>query len=209
VSSPRVALTPADAIREIAWLAGYSREGEFPIYVNGKPNAAQRLPCRDVLRAGERLGRIAAALDMDQSAEVAVGLPRIAEFVYSTTLLHAWTTTGDAEKRAARFNPLPSIVLKVGGSKERLLMWVLRNPISEEKARILNARIAYCLGAPRTRSKPEQLRIPLPGTFARVGRSRPAPILLTRLHVERGHLAEKVAGGLREPPDPEAWRERK
>lgn len=206
--SVSVAVTPAAAIAEIAWHAAYMREGELPVYVNGNPNPVHRLACRDVLRAAKRLGHISAALDMDRSAEVAIGLPRVAEFVYSTTILHAWLTSGDAEKRAARFKPMPSIVLKLGGSKERLLMWVLRKPVSDDKARTYNARLAYCLGAPRTRSKPEDLRVPLPGTFVRVGRERPAPILLTRLHVERGHLAEKVAGGLKEPPDPNAWRDR-
>lgn len=206
MSPPRVAVPPAAAIAQIVFACAYERAGEIGIYVNGKPNPERYLPCKDVLRAGERLGRLAAALDLDRSAEVAIGLPCTGGFVYSTTVLHAWITSGEQEKRAKRFTPAPSIVLKVGGSKERLLMWVLRKPVSDDKARTLNARLSYSLGAPRTRSKPESLRIPCPGTFSRVGRERPSPILLTRLNIARGHLAEKVAGGLKEPPDPEAWR---
>lgn len=204
----QVAVRPAAAISELAFCLGYEQAGEIPLYVDGKPNASHYLPCADITRTGQRLARLAHTLDLEQSAEVAIGLPRKAEFVYSCTALHAWVSGTEQVKLASKFSPKPSIVLKVGSSSERLLLWILKNPVSETKAALLNSRLSYALRAPRTRSKPEALRVPLPGSFARVGRGRPAPILLTRLHVISGQDAEKVAGRLKDPPANDAWRDR-
>lgn len=202
-------IAPANAIAELAFAIGYETSGHLPVYLDGRPNPSSYLPCNSIVRTGQRLAHLAAAMDLQESAEVAVGLPRIKEFVYSSSILWAWAKGSEQVGLAAKFTPKPSIVLRIGpAASERLLIWVLRQPVTEEKATQLNARISYALHAPRTRSKPEDLRIPLPGTFARVGRSRPAPVLVTRLCVERGHVAEKVAGKLKDPPVNDAWRER-
>jgi len=193
-----------EAINQLSWHLGYHGDGELPVFLDGRPNPTHRLPCSNLPRTGERLARIAAYNDLQHSSEVAIGLPRIAEFVYQSTMLWSWISGSVSEKLAKTFAPAPSIVLRIGSSSVRLLLWVLRNPIVEEEARLLNERISYVLKAPRTRCKPEILRCPLPGTFARSGRQRPAPVLLTRLQVVRGLEAEQVAGGLREPP--ERWK---
>lgn len=208
MSVPRVAIRPEEACKQLAWTLAYQREGELPVFVDGFPNPHRRLRCSD-LRTPERVARMAYLLDLHESREVAVGLPHVAEFVYSSTVLWAWVAGGDQEARAARFRPLPSIVLKVGGSSERLLLWVLRNPVNAADAERFNVRISYALRAPRTRSRPEALRVPMVGTFMRVGRRVPAPILVTRWQPDTDLLeAQQIAGRLREPPPADAWRER-
>lgn len=204
MSPPRVAISPAGAIAQIAFALGW-HGGELPVYVDGKPNPEHVLPCEHTLRLGERLARIARKLDYEDNAEVAVGLPTIKEFVHNSTVLWCWVRSGESVKRAAGFTPRPSIVLKVGAGAERLLIWGLRNPITAEAVEAENARIAYALHAPRTRIKPDALRVPLPGTFARVGRGRPAPILVTRLIL--GELSwESITADLKSPPP--TWAER-
>lgn len=210
MSAPRVAVRPAAAIVEIAWLLGYAGAGELPLYLDGKPNPERLLPCSRLAESALRLARLAERFDRDDSAEVAIGLPVTGGYVYDCTILHAWVKGGQQLRLAAQFTPAPSVVLKMGADgSERLLMWALKRPVSESKAALYNARLSYVLKAPRTRSAPEKLRVPMPGTFLRIGRARPAPVLVTRLSAETGHDVEKVAGGLREPPPKDAWRERK
>lgn len=208
MSSPRVAIAPAQAILQLAWLLGYERKGHIPLFRDGKPTPIHRLPCSTLLPSCARLARLAHSLDLEESAELAIGVPRVNDFVNSTTVLHAWVSGSEQLKWAAAFRPLPNVVLKIGSGSERLMLWVLRNPLGDDRARDLNERIAYACHAPRTRSRPEQLRLPLPGTFARVGRRKPAPILLTRLHCEKGHDYRTVFAGLKEPPAKDAWRSR-
>lgn len=209
MSPPRVAVTPAQAIAHLTFLLGYEKAGELPVYTDGKPNPEHRLPCDEILRSGERLARIAAKLDLEDSAEVAIGLPRVHELVYSSTVLWAWVNGKEQVARASKFKPMPSVVLKIGSAgSERLMIWVLNKPVSDTQCFELNERISYALHAPRTRSKPDALRVPLPGTFMRVGRKLAAPVLLTRLHVECGLDYRKFAG-LKEPPPKDAWKNRK
>lgn len=207
MGSVRVAMAPADAIPEIAWHLSYTGEGVLPIYVDGEPTAHRQLRCTTDALA--RLAPLAAELDLERSVEVAIGLPQQRSLVYRSTVLWAWVSGSKQLDAAKRFKPVPSIVLRIGASaSERLLLWALRKPVSDVEAERLNRRISYCLGAPYTRSKPDALRVPLPGTFARVGRTTPAPILLTRMKVDVGHTAQSVAGRLKEPPPKDAWRER-
>lgn len=209
MSAPRVAIRPAEACAQLAWTLSYEREGELPLYVDGLPNPLDRMRCADA-RTPERVARMAFTLDRDESMEVAIGLPRTAEFVYRSTVLWAWVTGNDQRARASTFRPAPNIVLKVGVGTERLLLWVLRKSISSGEAERFNARISYALHGARTRSKCEALRVPMPGTFMRVDRRKPAPILVTRWEPEKGlHDACAIGNRLIEPPSPDAWRERK
>jgi hypothetical protein len=205
VSAPRVAITPERAIMHLAFVLGWPGDGELPVWVDGRPNPAHRLPCDAILQSGKRLARIAANLDMEQSAEVAVGLPRMAEFVYSSAVLWANVETKDSAWRASQFRPQPDIVLKMGASARRLLLWVLKNPITAEATEDANRRIAYALHGLQKFAKPETLRINLPGTFLRVGRSQPVPVLVTRL-AESSHTDRAIVGRLKSPPAP--WSER-
>jgi hypothetical protein len=207
VSAPRVAITAANAITEIAFALGY-HGGELPVFIDGARDPAQLLDCEQRTQVGERLARIAAAVDLERSGEVAIGLPTVKGYVQNSTVLWCWVKSGEQVKRAASFKPVPSIVLKVGAqSNERLLLWVLRKPLTCSLVEPYNAKIAYCLHAPRTRCHPEQLRVPLPGTFMRIGRSVPQPILVTRLDFAVGHEATKVIHGLKDPPPRDAWKQ--
>jgi hypothetical protein len=109
--------------------------------------------------------------------------------------------------RARRFRPVPSIVLRFGGSSDRLLLWGLDEPVSVFELAARNERLSYALRAPRTRCDAGGLRVPLPGTFLRLGRQRPAPVLVTRMDAASYSLAE-VSGRLKDPPSRDAWRER-
>lgn len=209
MGSVRVAVRPAEAIAQLVFYLGLSGDGELPVFVDAAPNPRRRYDCAALTRAGAGIGRFSARQDAECNAEVAIGLPRTAEFVYRSSVLYAWVSGSAQASAAKRFKPVPHIVLRIGNSSERLLIWVLKRPVSEEKALRYCERISYCLGAARTRCKPDALRVPLPGTFMRAGRQRPAPVLVTRLaDVARGLDAEQIAGRLREPPSRDLWRER-
>lgn len=207
MTAPRVAMRPDEAVRQLVFMLSWLGEGRLPVYLDGLPNPTMRERCESP-HTPRRVANAARHFDFDSSFEVAVGLPRTAEFVYNCTILWAWVKTGEQERRAAKFTPAPAVVLKVGDSKERLMIWPLRNHVLESRARDLNGRLSYALHAPRTRGVPERLRVPLPGTFMRVGRLRPAPIVLTRFDADTTFEADEVAGALREPPALDAWREK-
>lgn len=205
MSAPRVAIAPAQAILQLAWLMGYERKGEIPLFRDGKPTPIHRLPCSTLLRSGARLARLAHSLDLEESAELAIGLPRVNDFINSTTILWANVETKDSVWRASQFRPAPDIVLKMGKTHKRLLLWLLKNPISDEAAEAANRAIAYALHSPQKWAKPEKLRINLPGTFLRVGRTHPVPVLLTKLD-HTAHTEAGVVGRLKAPPAPYAQR---
>lgn len=102
-------------------------------------------------------------------------------------------------KRARWFKPLPTMVLSEGGSTRKWLIW-WTNQLDYTTAEDFNKRIAYKLGAVQKHGSPENLRIPLPGTCLRVGRSRPVPIVVSRLEPVRFEAAKRF-GGLRKPPE--------
>jgi hypothetical protein len=209
VSAPRAFLRPEGANAELAFLLSYVEpHGEVPLYIDGLPKPLHHLRCADP-KTPQRVARMACNLDFYESVEVALGLACTQGHVYSAPLLWAWIRGGEQEQRAAKFRPLPSLVLRIGSSSERLLGWTLKHPVAAHEADLLNARLAYALHAPRTRSKCAALRLPLPGTFMRVGRSQPAPVLVTRWQIDRPFDAAAIAGDLREPPAPDAWRQRR
>lgn len=200
-------MTTGESIRHIAFALGYNG-GELPIYVDQGPNPARSLVCAPGLHYGHRLSYVAKTLDEIRSVEVAVGLPTIMSYVHTSTVLWAWVKGGEQVKRARTFKPSPAIVLQIGTSSERLLLWTLRNPIAVELVEAYNSKISYALKAPRTRVRAEKLRVPMPGTFMRLDRKRPAPILVTRLEMGTPTY-EQVAGSLKDPPPKDAWKERK
>lgn len=197
-----------ESVRHIAFALGY-HGGDLPIYIDQRPNPARLLKCGPPhIECGRRLAATAHKLDQDRSVEVAVGLPTIKSYVHFSTVLWAWVKGNEQLQRARGFKPSPSIVLQIGSSSERLLIWTLRNPITVELVEAYNSKISYALKAPRTRVRAEKLRVPLPGTFMRVDRRRPVPIVATRLALGTPTY-DQVAGTLRDPPSKDAWKERK
>ena len=115
-------------------------------------------------------------------------------------MLWVWVESKDQARRAGkRFKPLPTLVLKMGKSCRRLLIWGLEEEVPYVSVVAANKRIAYALRAPQKYAEPEKLRIPLPATFLRAGRVRPSPVLVTRVGEETFTRAQ-VTGRLRDPP---------
>lgn len=194
------------SVQELAFALGWAG-GRLPVYANGLERAS--LDCsRPNYR--ERLALLARTLDHVESAEVAVGLPTHRSFVQRSTVLWAYVRGSDPVRRARGFRPAPSIILKLGNGSERLLLWPLRAPIAAALIEPWNAKIAYALHSPRTRCAGEKLRVPLPGTFLRIDRKRPAPILVPRMSLgEEDLTGEQVVRGLKDPPPRDAWKDRK
>ena len=202
-----LAIAPADAIAELVFHL-VAAGGDLPLYIDRLPNPLAELRGPHD-RLGARVARIAARLDMEESREVALALPTTGGYVYRSMVLWTWAKTTEQGLEAAKFSPEPSIVLRMGRSAVRLLVWALRNPVNEADCTTFNERLAWRIGAPRTATAAAQLRLPLPGTFRRVGRRVPAPVLLTKFDLSRAYEAQEIAGKLREPPPKDAWKERK
>lgn len=177
--------------------------GVAPVYRDGGEMPAAWVDCARPSEAAEdllrRIGR------GRESAQLELGLPERARRVggpSSCTCLWAWVESKDQARRAGkRFKPLPTLVLKMGKSCRRLLIWGLDEEVPYVSVVAANKRIAYALRAPQKYAEPEKLRIPLPATFLRVGRKLPSPVLVTRVGEETFTRAQ-VSGRLRDPPPP-------
>ena len=123
------------------------------------------------------------------------------------TVLWASVRGTDQVKRARRFPHPPAIVLKLGSGSERLMMWLLDEPFPFVRAQAANEQLCYRFRAPRTRCEPDQLQVPVPGTFLRHGRKRPAPVSVTRCEFETIG-AGRLLAGLLVPPPKDAWKSR-
>jgi hypothetical protein len=191
----------AKATRMLAFLAGWGG-GFMPVYRDEAVTPIAHIDCsRPSGAAGEMLRRAARARE---SCQLEVGLPesrRGSGGPGACTVLWVWVETPGSVRRAARFRPLPSVVLKAGGGCRRLLVWGLEENVPYPILMAHNKRLAYHLHAPQKWSDPGKLRVPLPGTFLRVGRKRPAPVVVTRLS-EETFLRAAVGGKLRDPPLP-------
>ncbi len=96
------------------------------------------------------------------------------------------------------------MALQEGSSSRRLLLWALEESVDFFSIEEANRRIAYHLRAVQKHGDPDALRVPAPGTFLRVGRSRPVPVVVSRLEPDFYTVAG-VAGRLKEPPPKDAW----
>lgn len=189
----------SEATAFLAFAAGWAG-GRFPVYLDAAPTPAA------YVQAGhrDRLAELARRWDLRESRQVEIGLPqrKAGAGVVNSTVLWAWVESREqVDWLWRRFRPLPSIVLRMGGSCRRLCLWALQEDIPYVLAENANRRLAYALHAPQKYAAPERLRIPLPGTFLRVGRKRPCPVLVTRMETETFARA-RVVGELREPPAP-------
>jgi hypothetical protein len=147
-------------------------------------------------------------MDLQESAEVAVGLPAVNGCVLASTVLWASVRGSEQVERVRTFRRKPSIVLKLGCGSERLLLWLLGEPVDVGLVESANRKLAYALRAVQKGGRAEELRVPLPGTFLRLGRARPAPITVTRLDLGAVFTHHVLVGGLKDPPPPDLWRER-
>lgn len=203
-------IAPAEATDFIAFITGWG-DGYVPVFLGGAraPEFHHRLNAG----GGRRLAARAAAWDFEESLQVEIGLPRprreLEQVPSRCSVLWAWAQTPDAAERAAfRFPKRPSLVLRMGESSRRLLMWALDERVAYGEIVAANRRVAYALGAQQKWAVPESLRIPLPGTFLRVGRTRPQAVLVTLMQFDNSYALDAIVGGLKDPPPADGSRKR-
>ena len=157
------------------------------------------------LEAGRNgLASFAAESQRLRSDDLHVGLPCKVRFGGPTmgTVLWCRIEGQDQLDRARRHRPLPSMVVQEGRSTRRVLIWALEDRAGYVDIETMNRRLAYRFGAVQRFGVPENLRVPVPGTFLRAGRSRPVAVVTTRLEPDFYSLTD-VAGRLKDPPP--AW----
>lgn len=147
--------------------------------------------------------------DQRWSAEVAFGLPERVRWnggASRSTVLWVMVSGSDQVARAAKLRPMPTVAIREGSSSRRWLIWMLERPIFALDAENRNRRIAYAVGSTQKFGRVDEALFPAPGSFLRVGRSRPLPVTCTRL-TTASYEPDAVTDRLREPPAPDAWRE--
>lgn len=198
----RAVASQADAIAYLSLCIGWAG-GLIPVYLNGARSAHGYVTVSANPHAGVELARRAAHYDHAENAQVEIGLPegRRGAGPSRCSVLWAWLESRESAQRAARFKPMPGLVLRMGTSCRRLCIWPLKDVLAWADAESANKKIAYALHAPQKYAQPERLRIPLPGTFLRVGRKQPAPVVITRLELEH-YAGGEITGRLKDPPPP-------
>lgn len=194
--SPHAA-TFSEALAALDTLMGYHdrwmrtefrREGRTAIFYHrcGNPQALVRLVQRS---------------DELYSDEIVLRLPEHLRWKgqMGGTVLWCRVEGTDQLRRARAFRPLPTLVLQEGSSSRRLLMWGLRTWIPYFDVEDRNRKIAYRLRAVQRFGSPENLVVPAPGTCLRVGRTRPVPIVVSRLTTDV-YEPDQITRLLKEPP---------
>jgi hypothetical protein len=190
----RPAAPPGEAIAYLTWAVGWAG-GRVPVFIDGAPEPHLHV-CHN---EGVRLAELAARWDHRANAQVEIALPPDSG---RGTVLWVWLESKESLLRAwRRFRPAPAVVLAIGSSCRRLCIWPLTEILPSMLVENANKRLAYALHAPQKYAPPEALRIPLPGTFLRVGRKRPAAIVPTRFELDTWRR-EQLVGRLKDPPRP-------
>lgn len=188
----------------LVFLIGWDGGG-LPVYLDGARTPATVLRRASAQAQAAELHRRAQAWDMDENRQVEIGLPCNSRVggVGETSVLWATVDTRDQAWRCARrFRPPPSMVLRLGKSARRLVLWGLKETVPSFVAEHSNKRIAYALHAPYRMVDPDKLRIPVPGTCLRVGRQRPAAVLCTLMDPTAAYARSQVDATLKDPPVP-------
>lgn len=104
-----------------------------------------------------------------------------------------------------KFRPVPSMVLREGSTSRLVALWELERPLNYEWVLRANKRIAHKLFAPKKWTDLEFV-FPAPGSCLRADRARPVPVRVESWS-GRVYTPRAIVGGLKEAPDPAAWRE--
>jgi hypothetical protein len=145
--------------------------------------------------------------EMPWSDEICLGLPQMRRWndgIHCSTVLWVKVEGSDQIARAARFRPLPTVAIQEGSSSRRWLLWLLERPVDYFQVRDRNRRLAYHLRAVQKAGSPDNAWFPAPGSFLRYGRSRPAPVVCSRL-TTASFEPDAITSRLREPPPADAW----
>lgn len=175
----------------------------MPVYVDTRPTPREWIKGTPMEMAA-KLHQRSQHLDFDRSREVSIGIPQAKRAETDGgqyTALWCWLKTKDSAARAARWRYPPTFVLRIGAAANRLAVWALRNPEPGILIESANKKLAYFLRGPQKYALPSALRVPVPGTFIRIGRVTPAPVLVTRLSL-RNYTRSELTGRLRDPPRP-------
>lgn len=118
-----------------------------------------------------------------------------------------WARVGSRKEVAnlRRFRPRPTLVVREGSTCRLVALWSLRRPLTYEWLVRANRRIAHRLFGPKKWAEPE-FEFPVPGSCLRAGRARPVPVHAV-LFEASVYEPRQVVGGLKDAPDPNAWRE--
>ena len=201
-----VIVPPRDALQAIDTILG-GAEPWMPVERRRDPNV-RKLGWHHcgVPGSHRRFADHVRAQDERWSMEVAFGLPRRqrwADGPVRSTVLWVMVSGADQVKRAARLRPAPTLAIREGSSSRRWLVWWLERPIFILDAEQRNRRIAYAVRATQKHGR-DGVWFPAPGSFLRVGRSRPLPVTCSRL-TTASYEPDAVTGRLKEPPPADAW----
>lgn len=174
-----------------AWMPLERSTAEGPAYTDHHQPGSPQLLVRWVQHA-----------DLALNEEVRLGLPRQTLGGSVTVCTALWAVVEGKEQAAqlARFRPAPGLVLREGASSRRTALWPLRDSWRWADVLKANKRIAYRLRSVQKWSDPDVMVIPAPGSCLRVGRSRPAPVVVEALTLEQYGLLD-VVGRLKDPPE--------
>lgn len=119
-----------------------------------------------------------------------------------------WARVEGKKEAAAleRFRPRPTLVVREGSTSRMVALWSLRRPLSYDWLVRANRRIAHKLFGPKKWAEAEFM-LPCPGSCLRTGRARPVPVHVESFDPAAIYVPREVVGGLKDAPDPNAWRE--
>lgn len=153
----------------------------------------------------ERLSRIALRRPTDMLIGVVPRTVRDPDAVREGSMLWACLSGSASTRLLERFRPWPAIVLREGDTMRRTAAWPLRKALAYDWLVKANRRIAHYLRAPKMTCAPETLLHP-PGALILGERVSPVPIVVERFEPDM-FTAKDVVRGLRDAPDPKAWRD--
>jgi hypothetical protein len=139
--------------------------------------------------------------------DLEVGMPRLDRSLgrpAALEVLWARAETPAARSALERFDPAPTLRIGVGAREDAF--WGLSRALDRDHAERANKRIAHALGTKKKDGDPWGFRFSPPGTVLRAG-GRPRAVGVLSWTGEL-HGVRAIVGGLPDPPDPDAWKNR-
>jgi hypothetical protein len=169
------------------------------------------IPCDDLARWNHHA--VWFAERFDTRVQVAPRTSKDPEGLMRCSVLWALTDSREAAARLGRFNPRPTLVLRVGETAQLTALWALDRPLAWDWSVRATRRIAHALRAPKKWCRPD-IAIRVPGSAVRQHPDGQMRITPARVNVEAFepraiYTARRVVGHLPEAPDPNGWRERR
>lgn len=130
-----------------------------------------------------------------------------AEWVGQSAVVWARLDNNRQMQKLRLFDPVPTLVLRHGGSVHRMAIWWLSTPLNVVQLERANRRIAHALGAKKKWADALAYTF-VPGTVLRNGAPGRKAVAV-HIEYESGgrYTLGQVVGRLPDAPDPDAWRE--